>query len=90
MDIGRLPNIYISESRYKMIFTETSKTIVSNLYAVIWMRVNYEKASIIQIVDLSSVSVAGHVKKRIFNVRMFNMKQLCHNYPEKSSALGWP
>lgn len=62
-----------------MILTETSKTIVSNLHAEIWMRVNYEKTSIIQIVGLSSVSVAVHVKKGIFNVRMFNMKQLCHN-----------
>lgn len=79
MDTGGLPNIYISESRYKMILTETNKTIVPNLHAEIWMRVYYEKTSIIQIVGLSSVSVAVHVKKRIFNVRMFNMKQLCQN-----------
>lgn len=79
MDIGGLPNIHISESRYKMILTEASKTIVPNLRAEIWMRVNHEKASIIQIVGLSSVLVAVHVKKRIFNVRMFHMKQLCHN-----------
>lgn len=52
MNIGQVANIYISESKYKMILTEMSKIIFPNLYAEVLMRVNNEKKSNLQIVGL--------------------------------------
>lgn len=46
MNIERMANIYISESKYKIILTEMSKIVFPNLYAEVWMRVNYEKNQI--------------------------------------------
>lgn len=41
--MGGLPNIYMPESRYKMILTETNKTIIPSLHAEIWMTVMFMK-----------------------------------------------